>query len=106
MWKPSVAGVAALVALCAPPFRGQSNSSPPLPAGTVEAKVTSACTECHDSGIIVQQRLNKAAWSKEVDKMIKWGALVEPADRDGFIDYFSRNFPSDRPPYQAPRMKR
>jgi hypothetical protein len=95
-----------MMAACVSLFWGQSNSAPPLPAGTMQAKVTRACMECHESRIILQQRLNKAAWSKEVDKMIKWGALVEPADRDGFIDYLSRNFPSDRPSYQAPRMKR
>jgi hypothetical protein len=95
-----------MVAAWASLFWGQSNSAPPLPAGTMQAKVTAACTECHESRIILQQRLNKAAWSKEVDKMIKWGAVVEPADRDGFIDYLSRNFPPDRLPYQAPRMKR
>jgi|SRR5215472_2507744 len=106
MWKPNVAKVTVMVAACVPLFWGQSNSISPLPAGTMQAKVTRACMECHESRIILQQRLNKTAWSKEVDKMIKWGALVEPADRDGFIDYLSRNFPSDRPSYLAPRMKR
>ena len=78
----------------------QSNE---LPSGAAEAKVTTACTECHESRIIAQQRLSKATWTKEVDKMIKWGALVDPADRDGFIDYFSTNFPADKAPYVAPR---
>ena len=106
MWKPNVAKVTVMMAACVPLFWGQSNPMSPFPAGTMQANVTRACTECHDSRIILQQRLNKGAWSKEVDKMIKWGALVEPADRDGFIDYLNRNFPSDKPPYQAPRMKR
>jgi len=59
--------------------------------------------ECHDTGIIVQQRLAKAAWTKEVDKMIKWGALVEPSDRDAFIEYLSTSFPPDKERYTAPR---
>ncbi|HEX6504631.1 MAG TPA: hypothetical protein VF011_15440 [Terriglobales bacterium] len=71
----------------------------------MQSKVTTACTECHDARIVLQQRLSKAAWGKEVDKMTKWGALVEPADRDSFIDYLSNNFPVDKAPYQAPRMK-
>ena len=61
--------------------------SPELPAGPVQAKVQTACTECHDSHIIMQQRLSNKAWAKEVDKMIKWGALVDPNDRNAFIDY-------------------
>jgi hypothetical protein len=70
--------------------------SPDLPGAPEEAKVTNACTECHDARIITQQRLTKAAWAKEVDKMIKWGALVEAADREAFIDYLSANFPVDK----------
>lgn len=70
--------------------------SPELPAGPVQAKVRTACTECHDSHIIVQQRLSNKAWSKEVDKMIKWGAVVDSNDRNAFIDYLSINFPPDK----------
>jgi hypothetical protein len=78
--------------------------SPDLPPGPAQAKVRTACLECHDASIIVQQRLSKAAWTKEVDKMIKWGALVEAADRDSFIDYLSANFPPDKAPAEMPRV--
>lgn len=78
--------------------------SPDLPSGPMKEKVTTACTECHSSRIILQQRLSKAAWAKEVDKMTKWGALVDPADRDGFIDYLSVNFPPDKAAEPAPRV--
>jgi hypothetical protein len=70
--------------------------SPDLPAGPVQAKVRTACTECHDSRIVLQQRLSDKAWTREVDKMIKWGAVVD-ADRDAFIRYLSLNFPPDKP---------
>jgi len=76
-------------------------ASPALPDGPMQARATSACTECHDARIIVQQRLGKAAWAKEVDKMIKWGALVDPQDKDALIDYLSANFPVDKPEYIA-----
>ena len=69
----------------------------------MQAKATTACLECHEARIIVQQRLSKAAWTKEVDKMTKWGALVDPSDRDALIDYLSTNFAPDQPPYEAPR---
>jgi hypothetical protein len=77
--------------------------SPELPPGPMQQKVTTSCTECHESRIILQQRLSKGAWTKEVDKMIKWGAVVDAADRDAFIEYLSTNFPPDKAPESMPR---
>jgi hypothetical protein len=74
-----------------------------LPTGAMQAKATTACTECHEARIILQQRLSKAAWTKEVDKMTKWGALVDPADHDALIDYLNANFSVEKPAYDAPR---
>jgi hypothetical protein len=74
-----------------------------LPAGPMQAKATTACLECHEARIILQQRLSTAAWTKEVDKMTKWGAVVDPADRDALIDYLSTNFSPDKPAYEPPR---
>jgi hypothetical protein len=74
-----------------------------LPPGPMQTKATTACLECHEARIILQQRLSKAAWTKEVDKMIKWGAVVDPSDHDALIDYLSTNFSSDQPPYVPPR---
>jgi len=84
----------------------QSRGTPVLPDGPVAAKVTTACTECHEARIILQQRLSKPAWTKEMDKMIKWGAVVDPADRDAFIEYLSTNFPPQKAAYKAPQMKK
>jgi hypothetical protein len=81
----------------------QAPSPSELPEGPMQAKAVTACTECHEARIIVQQRLSKAAWTKEVDKMMKWGAVVEPQDRDALIDYLSGNFPADKPEYVAER---
>jgi hypothetical protein len=78
--------------------------SPSLPPGPEQEKVTDACTECHDARIVMQQRLSQAAWGKEVDKMIKWGALVEEADREAFIGYLSTNFPADKAAEPEPRV--
>jgi hypothetical protein len=69
-----------------------------LPAGKIQAKVKTACTECHDASIIRQQRLSEKSWTKEVDKMIKWGAFVDPSDRTAFIEYLSASFPPNKPP--------
>lgn len=84
-------------------FTGLRAQSPDLPPGRLQAKLKTACLECHDSGIIVQQRLGKAAWTKELDKMIKWGAVVDPADRDAFVEYLSLNFAADKEPHAPPR---
>jgi hypothetical protein len=84
----------------------QSLPAPQLPEGPMKAKATTACNECHDSRIIVQQRLSKAAWTKEVDKMTKWGALVDAQDRDALIDYLSNHFGVDKPEYVADRTRR
>lgn len=77
----------------------QSAQGPQLPPGPMQAKATTACAECHETRIILQQRLSKAAWTKEVDKMVKWGAVVDSQDRDAFIDYFSANFGVDQKEY-------
>ena len=84
--------------------------APDLPPGPIQAKARTACTECHDAGIIVQQRLSRGSWTKEVDKMTRWGATVAPEDREAFIDYFAGNFgpdkPSAAPQYGRPRANK
>ena len=95
-----------LIALSSPAVIPAQNGAQPneeLPAGTMQQKATTACLECHEARIIVQQRLSKAVWSKEVDKMVKWGAVVDANDRDALIDYLSGNFSPEQPEYSAPR---
>ena len=97
----------ALFALVSPfPAQAQKPEAAPaadLPAGPMQSKATTACLECHEARIILQQRLTKATWTKEVDKMAKWGAVVDPADRDALIDYLTTNFNPDTPPYTPQR---
>lgn len=92
---------AALITTCASGSAqsGSARTVEELPAGAMQQKTTTACSECHEARIILQQRLSKAAWTKEVDKMIRWGAVVDSADRDGIIDYLSANFGVDQPAY-------
>src|SRR5208282_6813038 len=91
------------------PFSAQAQKSSgaslpaDLPAGPMQAKATTACLECHEARIVLQQRLTNAAWTKEVDKMVKWGAVVDANDRDALIDYLSLNFSPDQPEYAPPR---
>ncbi len=85
------------------PAQNSAKLNEELPAGAMQQKATTACLECHEARIIVQQRLSKAVWTKEVDKMVKWGAVVDANDRDALIDYLSGNFGQERPEYSAPR---
>ena len=95
-----------LMALSSPaliPAQNSANRNEELPAGTMQQKATTACLECHEARIIVQQRVSKAVWTKEVDKMVKWGAVVDANDRDALIDYLSGNFSPAQPEYSALR---
>ncbi len=51
------------------------------------AAVRAACTVCHETDVIEQQRLNRAAWEKEIDKMVNWGARLKPGDREAVLKY-------------------
>ena len=105
MFKPNfvLARAASLMVLAAGFLSLLQAQTPNLPPGAIAQKVSTACTECHESRIISQQRLSKPAWGKEVDKMIRWGAVVDAADRDAFIEYLSTNFPPDKAPEVMPR---
>ena len=46
-----------------------------------------ACLPCHNEDIIMQQRLTRVQWEREVDKMTRWGAKVDAADRTPIVDY-------------------
>src|SRR5437867_13288406 len=94
--------VRALAAFCAAIFAAviafartepESGRSGGLPSGSIQSKVQTACTECHDAGIILQQRLRKKACTKEADKMIKRGAVGDPKARDALINYLGVNLP-------------
>ena len=101
--------VSGLLALSAATWIAAENSASGnenLPTGAMRQKATAACLECHEARIILQQRLTKAAWTREVDKMVKWGAMVDANDRDALIDYLSVNFGPDQPAYNALRTAR
>jgi mono/diheme cytochrome c family protein len=51
------------------------------------------CLTCHGDDLIQQQRLNKAGWTREVEKMMRWGAEVKDADKDHLIEYLAATYP-------------
>ena len=54
------------------------------------------CLPCHSLRIVHSNRLSRAAWSKELDKMAGWGAKYQ--DRDAILEYLVANFGDDKPP--------
>lgn len=55
----------------------------------------SACIACHSLRLIHSQRLSAAAWGKEIDKMVGWGATVP--DRQLLIDYLAAQYGDNKP---------
>jgi hypothetical protein len=48
---------------------------------------------CHETDIVEGQRLSHAGWTREIDKMIRWGATFEEVEKATLIDYLSARFP-------------
>ena len=63
-----------------------------LPSGPGLETVSKRCLSCHESDLIVQQRLTRTGWTRSIDKMVRWGAVVEPTERGPILDYLSANF--------------
>jgi mono/diheme cytochrome c family protein len=61
-----------------------------------EKEEARTCIACHSLRIVHSQRLSKAAWGRELDKMAGWGTKVE--DRDALIEYLAANFGDDKAP--------
>ena len=53
--------------------------------------------QCHGMSLIAQQRLDRAGWTREVDKMIRWGAVVSAEDREALISHLVMLFNTSRP---------
>jgi hypothetical protein len=91
-WNPSGYGHNAC-----PQVRVEVGGAPakPMLAQTVPPfppKVKAACIGCHGEDIIVGQRLTRAQWERDVQKMIDWGATLRPEDRPEIIDFLVKQF--------------
>ena len=67
------------------------------PAPEPPAALKTACLACHDEDVIRQQRLTRAQWDGEINKMIGWGAKVPDQDRSALLDYLAGRFGPRRP---------
>jgi len=64
----------------------------PAEIPTFPAKVKEACIGCHEADIIAGQRITRAQWDREINKMTGWGATVQQADRNEILDFLAQHF--------------
>jgi len=65
---------------------------PTTNSNTAPAVFKNACVACHDEDVVRQQRLTRAQWDGEINKMIGWGARVRDEDRNVVLDYLFGNY--------------
>lgn len=53
------------------------------------------CLPCHSLRLIHSQRLPRATWNKELDKMAGWGTKYQ--DREALLEYLVANYGDDKP---------
>jgi len=63
-----------------------------LPEGKGAELARDKCLNCHEADLIVSQRLSRQGWTREVEKMIRWGAVATEAEKEALIDYFAAHF--------------
>lgn len=64
-----------------------------LPPGNGVELANAKCVTCHEADLIMAQRLSKQGWTREVEKMIRWGAAVTDAEKEPLVDYLVNNYP-------------
>lgn len=70
---------------------------PPQVTGVEFPKeVKGKCLTCHDDHMMQGQRMTKAQWDKEVDKMTRWGASVKPEDKPAIVDFLASKYPAGK----------
>ena len=65
-------------------------SHPATEAGA--ATYQRVCLTCHEADIVEQQRLTPTGWTRSVEKMMRWGATVNDAEKQPLIDYLAARF--------------
>src|SRR4051812_41412382 len=90
--RPDRGQIVPLLLIAAAVLAGAAMQAQELPKGNGADEVARRCLTCHEPDLIAQQRLSTAAWGREVDKMIRWGAAVEPSERDAIVAYLAGRF--------------
>ena len=71
---------------------GQLVVAQTLPAGPGADVLKQRCVSCHESDIITSQKLSLTGWTRSVDKMVRWGATITPAEREVLQPYLAAHF--------------
>lgn len=95
--KAAWLGLLAAAVACCLGAQGQET-----PAGRQEMQ--RACVPCHSLRLVESQRLSAAAWGKELDKMERWGAVIQ--DRQALLDYLTQQYPDTKPVPKPERTAR
>ena len=72
---------------------GDAAPASPITSQTAPAQppaVFSNCLACHNDDVIRQQRLTRAQWTAEINKMAGWGARIDDAGRSALLDYLDK----------------
>ncbi len=93
-WNPSGYGwnVVSRVGIDVRSGTAAASAPPRPPAPEPSTAFKNTCLTCHEDDVIRQQRLTRAQWDRELNKMSGWGAQVSPDLRESFLDYLSANF--------------
>lgn len=89
MTRLLLAGVFVVIAAGAAAAQDAPRGLPDNPGAEI-ARAT--CIGCHESDLIVSQRLSPAGWDREVAKMERWGAKVSAEERPALVGYLTRQF--------------
>lgn len=81
-------------------FQSPAPPNVPWPPGPSRVLVETRCLFCHQAELIVAQRLTPAQWSKEVHKMVKWGAPLTPDEEKVLASYLAKHYAPARAPYK------
>jgi mono/diheme cytochrome c family protein len=84
----------AIVAYLAAGFPSARPTNVEVATAAGEQTYKRACLVCHEADLVEAQRLGTPGWTREVDKMIRWGATVSDADKQALVDYLALRFPA------------
>src|SRR5262245_46447401 len=89
--------LALTVAVCCLMNAGARAARQDLPEGKGAELARDKCVSCHEADLIVSQRLSRQGWTREVEKMIRWGAVANDAEKEILIDYLAARFTPSGP---------
>ena len=67
--------------------------APPMARDDGAASFDRACLGCHGVDLVAEQRLSVAGWTREVEKMMRWGAPLAESEKDALAAYLAARYP-------------